>query len=151
PPTLYAIVHHLRLLFGFHLRTVLRLRWPEKVAYVRAKGRRAGSLVWSEIARRAWQLVGQGAHSRDPLIRTQRALDEAFDAYVPRPYGVRVTIFRATRQPFGIHKDPALGWNDLAPSLEVCPVQAYFTTGVYEPAVRDLAAALRDRLDDLDA
>jgi thioesterase domain-containing protein/acyl carrier protein len=150
PQPLYELIHQTRLLFGFNLVNLARLPWREKVVYVRARVQhaayRARYLRWAlqrHLARRK-------EPSGDPLIRTQTALDDAFDAYEPRCYEGHVALFRATRQPAGIRKDPALGWSGLIPELDVYAIPAYFTTGVYEPAVATLAAELRRCLDGVD-
>ena len=95
-------------------------------------------------------LTSRNVLPKDPLLRTQSALDDAFDAYEPKPYDGRVVLFRSAQQPFGIRRDAALGWNGFPAELEVRTIPAYFTTIVYEPAVRLLAVELRGYLEDLD-
>ena len=143
PASLYELIHRVRLLFGFHLQNVIRLPMREKLAYIRAKRQR---LLFLGRA-----MLSPGTHLADPLVRTQHALDAAFDAYRPKPYAGRVVLYRASRQPTGIHKDRTLGWSNLIEQLDVRSLPVYFTTGVYEPGVQKLAADLRRRLAEVDA
>jgi natural product biosynthesis luciferase-like monooxygenase protein len=150
PPPLYELVHRTRLLFGFNLRNVVRLSGPERIAYVRSKLGRAAYMVRYRLWDWQRQFVGGDSRSDDPLIRTQAALDTAFDAYEPKPYDGLVLLFRSARQPAGIHKDPTLGWGGLLSDLDIRVMRSYFTTGIYEPLVGALANELREVLDQVD-
>ena len=151
PGPVYEGLHRLRLLLSFHLGTVIRLPWPEKVKYVRSRTSRHRLVARSGLAARLRGLLtSRNVLPKDPLLRTQSALNDAFDAYEPKPYDGRVVLFRSAQQPFGIRRDAALGWNGFPAELEVRTIPAYFTTIVYEPAVRLLAVELRGCLEDLD-
>jgi thioesterase domain-containing protein len=143
PSWLYGAVHFTRLILVHHLPNVGRLPWREKWPYLRTKGVKAVKQVVAHVPLRR---RGGGA-ADDPLARTQEALALAFDRYHPRPYDGRVALFRAERQPWGIRRDPLLGWGGVASRLECAEVPAYFQCGVLEPAVGTLAAELERRLD----
>ena len=62
---------------------------------------------------------------------------------MPRPYSGKVTLFRATEQPYGIHTDPACGWGDLAlGGLEIYDVPGHHGAIVREPRVGILVQKL---------
>lgn len=139
-PSLYGFAHQAQLIRRLHVPNLVRLSWPEKWRYARTKGAKAVSQLLRHVR------LGKRSTSRDPLGRTQAALERAFDAYRPRPYGGRVVLFRSARQPWGIADDPLLGWHDLAPKLETFEIDSYFQCGVLEPAVEQLASELAEHL-----
>ncbi len=150
PRPMYELVHRTRRFFSFDLKNLRRLPQPEKAGFVSSKIGRA--IYVGQYRLWDWQQrLGSGElRSQDPLIRTQAALDMAFDAYEPKPYRGRVVLFRSARQPIGIRKDPTLGWDGLISGLEVRAIPSYFTTSVYEPLVGSLAEELSRCLEDVD-
>jgi natural product biosynthesis luciferase-like monooxygenase protein len=150
PRPLYELLHRLRLLFGFNLSNVRRLPRAEKIAYIRVKLGRGLYMLRYRLSDGQRKLGRGRMTSKDPLIRTQAALDVAFEGHDPRPYDGRVALFRSVQQPFGIRKDPTLGWSGVLNELEVHVIPSYFTTGVYEPVVGRLAYELSRCLDEAD-
>jgi thioesterase domain-containing protein/acyl carrier protein len=149
PTPLYESLHR-TVRIVFNLKSVGQLPKSERVDYLRVK---AGHTL--DSARyRSWHWQRQlgrrhvGAH--DALIRTQAALGDAFDAYEPKPYDGRVALFRSAHQPFGIRKNPTLGWDGLISQLDVYVLPGYFTTGINDPVVRVLAEQLRRCLNEVD-
>jgi aspartate racemase len=64
--------------------------------------------------------------------------------YKPRPYKGRVIVFRANRQPLGIHPDPTLGWSKLVEGeLDIQEVPGYPIGMLSEPRVQIVAEQLR--------
>ena len=73
------------------------------------------------------------------------------DDFVPARVQNRITIFKAPKQPFYYHQDKLLGWGSRTASgvdIEVLP-NAKHRLLLREPYVRELAAALSQRLKDL--
>lgn len=72
----------------------------------------------------------------------------AFERYVPRTYHGPVLLFRASKQPWGVHEDASLGWRDLVDGeLELCEVPGFHHYVLREPAVRMIADRLAAALD----
>jgi aspartate racemase len=81
------------------------------------------------------------------LNALQKANDEAYKKYKPRPYKGRTIIFRARKQPMGIHHDPTLGWGDLIDGdLELREIPGHYLNILIDPSVRILAKYLKDCL-----
>jgi len=78
---------------------------------------------------------------REALQETQDTLMGANITYNPPPYSGKVTLFRASVQPAGIHPDPALGWAEVVTGeLEIHEVAG--SAIVLEPRVRLLGEVL---------
>jgi thioesterase domain-containing protein/non-ribosomal peptide synthetase component F/acyl carrier protein len=90
-------------------------RWP----FIVAKTKKARNQLCRSIRngrkiilRRVLKSLGRPVPAA--LKETQNAILVASRTYRPRPYSGVITLFRATQQPRGIHKDATLGWGDLA-------------------------------------
>ena len=123
----------------------------EKAAYVREKVLRVLRNV-RKIARRYAKRFHQYGSFRDktpPALRqVERASFEAIYGYTPKPYAGKITLFRAHKQPSGIHPDPLMGWGSVAAGgLDVHEVPGYHGAIVYEPRVKILAEKLAACLD----
>jgi thioesterase domain-containing protein/acyl carrier protein len=113
-------------------------RWE----YVRAKAARLRRRIARTLGRRLRTTI-----NRYTLPRTIRDVGEsgvrANRAYVPKPYGGRVALLRATEQPYGIVPDPTNGWSGMVTgTLEVRDVPGHHGAIMREPRVRVLAAEL---------
>src|SRR4029077_10008106 len=111
------------------------------VEYIRAKG-----IVLRQRLADRMRMKLQSL--RDPLPRHLREVEAANVAsrygYQPKPYPGRIVLFRASRQPLGIHEDPTLGWAGMAAKgLEVYALSGYRAALIFEPLVGALAAQLK--------
>ena len=118
----------------------------EKAAYIREKTLRVAKNA-RKVLRRYYKRFKQYGSFRDPtppaLQQVQQASFQAIYGYTPKPYPRRVTLFRAGKQPSGIHPDPEMGWGSVAAGgLDVHEVPGYHGAIVYEPRVRVLAEQL---------
>jgi thioesterase domain-containing protein/acyl carrier protein len=83
------------------------------------------------------------------LRKVEGASREATARYVPKPYPGRITLFRASKQPSGIHPDPELGWGRVARGgVEVYEVPGHHGAIIYEPRVGLLAERLARCLEE---
>lgn len=67
-------------------------------------------------------------------------------SYKPGPCAGRVALFRSALEPLSLHRDPMLGWSDLATHMVVEEVPGDHREIFDEPAVRVLAAQLSEHL-----
>lgn len=73
---------------------------------------------------------------------------KAYKAYKPRPYQGRVVIFRASKQPYGIHSDDKLGWGDLLiGQVDMRVIPGHYKSLFVEPSISLLAEELKDCLN----
>ncbi len=89
---------------------------------------------------------GKGAIPKN-YIQLEDQLMRAQFKFVPKPYAGKMTLFRASIQPYGLVPDPLLGWGSLVSSVEICEVNGHHTSIVAEPYVRGLAILLNEYLD----
>ncbi len=68
-------------------------------------------------------------------------------SYKPGPYSGRVALFRSALEPLSLHRDPMLGWSDVASRMVVEEVPGNHREIFDEPAVRVLAAQLTEQLE----
>ena len=82
------------------------------------------------------------------LKQVRRALHEASDAYVPKPYFGKITFLRASQQSIRDSDDPKSGWGALASGeLEIHDIQGNHNNILAEPQVGVLARQLKAGLD----
>ena len=124
-------------------------RWEyiaHRLKKARLKLRRAHRRGWRQLTVQFHHLIGKPLP--DSLKQTQHAIQKAYDAYQVKPYPGRLTLFRATHQPWGVLPDNELGWKPYAESgVEVVDVPGFHGTVVVEPCVRFLVAALTPFLE----
>jgi non-ribosomal peptide synthetase component F/thioesterase domain-containing protein len=70
----------------------------------------------------------------------------AAGAYKPGLYSGRVALFRSALEPLSLHRDPMLGWSDVATRMVLEEVPGDHREIFDEPAVRVLAAQLSEQL-----
>jgi len=124
------------------LANVGRLRGDERREYVRE---------WLEgVAQRRGVPIGRRRGSLGPvLLRVRRINERAAEAYVPRPYGGPVTLFRAAVRPTDRYDHPDLGWTEYCPGgLEILHVTGDHETLIAEPHVAALARLMEERMVD---
>ncbi len=139
-----------------HQRDSLRLlNFQEKVKYlkgklanVRKKYRRKINNNYKKAVRKFYtEFKGKGSIPAS-YIQIEDQIWRAGQKYVPEVYSGKVTLFRASNQPLGIHPDPTLGWEGLAAGgLEIHEVPGHHGSIVAEPFVRVLAEQLRNLLE----
>jgi thioesterase domain-containing protein len=95
-----------------------------------------------------WRQDATQAHSTAyRLERLAAAHDQAWAAYEPSPYGGRVLLLAARRQPLGILPDPLLGWGGLLTGdLRVREIPGFRQTLLDEPDVALLASEVAEGL-----
>ena len=81
-----------------------------------------------------------------PLWRTFRANFRAVQSYEPGSWSGRAVLLRASGQPLAARLGPRLGWDGLAPGLEVRELPGEHYTLLRPPAVDTLAAYFRSHL-----
>jgi thioesterase domain-containing protein/acyl carrier protein len=82
------------------------------------------------------------------LKQVRRALHEASDAYVPKPYFGKITFFRASQKSIRNSDDPRSDWGELAAGeLEIRDVQGDHNNLLVQPQVSILAQQLKAGLE----
>jgi thioesterase domain-containing protein len=86
-------------------------------------------------------------------LRVREADREAHGGYTPKAYSGRVTLFRASRQPWGCYPDPTLGWGPLVNgNLEIHEIRGSHSHAlIREPLVRAVVEKLKPCLDKVQA
>ena len=121
--------------------------------YITVKAKRARKILRDTFRR--WKADRAAKHQTkangEPLPEAIRSVGDAAKraaaAYVPKPYGGPVTLFRATEQPRGIYEDRSLGWAPLIKGeLTVYDTPGHHGAIVREPRARILAEQLKDSL-----
>ena len=83
-----------------------------------------------------------------PVRQVRRALRAASDAYVPRPYPGRITLFKPTQKSVFSSGDPAARWNELAAGgLDIQEIPGKHENLFTEPQVIVLARRLNTCLE----
>jgi len=79
-----------------------------------------------------------------PLKEVRKALHRASDAYLPRPYSGKITLFRASQKSVRNFGDPQTEWSGLAAGeLQVQEIPADHNNILWEPQVIALAQQLK--------
>ena len=115
-----------------------------KLSYLQTKSVRLkhrGHLYLKKLRR---EVLDRGIRAAErTLKKVEDASRKATVRYQPKPYPGRVTLFRATRQPAGVHPDPDLGWTGIAHGgVEIIEVPGHHGAVIYEPRVGVLAREL---------
>jgi FkbH-like protein len=132
-----------------HAGTLLMLAPGSRSAYLLEKFKKAKNNAMRSYSRRMnairrWSFKAAGRAMPAHLKTTEFPILPAQRKYVPKLYAGKVTLFRATKQPLGIYRDPTMGWKKVvAGSLEVHNIQGYHGTIVVEPRVASLGEMLK--------
>ncbi len=103
-------------------------------AKIKHKSRGAVKSLRERILPRAIRQVQKGGH-------------QAQRKYEARPYPGKVTLFRATEQPYGVIPDPANGWGRFCPGgLEILDIPGHHGAIMREPRAQYLVKTLMDCL-----
>jgi amino acid adenylation domain-containing protein len=85
------------------------------------------------------------------LERLAAAIERAEAAYRPKPYGGKVLLLHAKRQPLGILRDPMLGWDGLLTGdVKTQEAPGFRQNMLYEPNVAVLALLIADALQEVE-
>jgi thioesterase domain-containing protein/acyl carrier protein len=143
------------------LRYRFQLHWTNFTA---TEPRRRPAYVWTKAQRWKRAIVFRmRLRANDVRLRIRRRVDEFFFPrairrvkeaghwaaadYVPGEYAGRVTLFRATEQPTGIHADRTLGWGSLVKGgVEIYDTPGHHGTLTREPRARVVSQQLEDAL-----
>jgi thioesterase domain-containing protein len=144
-----------------HLRFRLELHWsnikvadgPIRREYILAK---AGRFVRQYRVKTWWKV--KALAKKVQVLFLPRAIRDvnrgghrANKTYVPVPYPGKVTLFRATEQPYGIYTDTTNGWSGFAAGgVEIHDIPGHHGAIVREPRARILVRELNACLDEAD-
>jgi thioesterase domain-containing protein len=122
----------------------------EKVQYIREKSSRLAKAQRKKV-KRLYRRMRRKIQNRllpKQILNVQRSGVQALRTYLPSPYGGKITLFRATVQPFGIHHDRTNGWEPFARGeLEIIDVPGHHGAIMREPRVKALAEELVHALE----
>lgn len=105
----------------------------------------------SKMVRKLYsEFKGKGALPKK-YIQLEDQLMRAQHKFAPKPYPGKVTLFRASIQPYGLSPDPLLGWQLYVNEVDVTEVVGHHTSIVAEPYVRGLATVLNVHLEKINA
>jgi amino acid adenylation domain-containing protein len=121
-----------------------------KRSYMQEKIRRLGVVLrvkyeeTSIFARSKLHLVAS-RHSRPYILeKVREAQNEAFYQFHPLPIKTKITLFRVSRQPRALSRDPALGWRGLsAGGVEEHEIKAFHKNILKDAQVISLAQQLQ--------
>ncbi|MBA4147177.1 MAG: amino acid adenylation domain-containing protein [Verrucomicrobia bacterium] len=129
----------------------LPVRWQRKMKKLKQNVR---FLFLPRVLRNQFKWTGDDGgdlwHFKLPKSYTQVATANYRSClnYRHKPYSGNAVLFRATKQPVGIHEDPTNGWGTLIQGgLEIFEVPGYHGAIVREPLVRKLAEELNPILN----
>lgn len=147
------ILFDLRLAIQFHYDSIRVLTFRGSVSYLAGKLGKLATRVRREVRNR-YKRVGRrvivairGRKGIPPnFIQIEDQLSKARRIFRPQKYAGKVTLFRASIQPYGLAPDPTLGWTSYVGDLEIYEIPGHHTSIVVEPYVRVLAEKLAECL-----
>jgi phthiocerol/phenolphthiocerol synthesis type-I polyketide synthase E len=150
PLSLWSKTYHYSERVAFHALSFLALDSSGRSQLFREKLRAVqhripvwGGMLQARLTRRP----GAPSSSSRLLGEIWKANDEAFTAYIPKPYPGVITDFRPKRQ-YRIFNQPDAKWDHLAEGgQDVVSLPVYPALMLVEPFVQKFAAALRARID----
>ncbi len=150
---LQRLLHRARQRLELELDNFALLEPPARMAHAQQRARRLLTLSWIHIETAAHPLLTRAWPAR-PLSRARvlegltQAHSRALQEYQPRVYRGRVVLIRGSEQPWGIVRDPAMGWDRLIQDgLELYGIPGQHKNVLKEPRVRLLAERLRTCLE----
>jgi len=137
-----------------HKANIDALSGTEKFGYVLDKANRGLSRYKRRIQNTRKKILrdliikfkGKGSLPNS-YIQLEDQLMRAQNKFTPNPYPGKITLFRASIQPYGLAPDPHLGWDEYVKSVEACEVIGHHTSIVAEPYVRGLVEKLNIYLE----
>ncbi len=133
----------------FHFGNFVQLRPKEMWRYVKEKARVAHDGELANIfTSRPGSATEEGvARATSGVEASVQAInDHAAEVYVPKPFAGRLTLFKPHAN-YKFYPDPNMGWGDLVLGLDIVEVSTNPHAMLVEPYVRQLAAELKSRLD----
>lgn len=136
--------------FQHHCRTLAVVPSGDRLKYVSDRLKKGWVRV-RRVANNTYLKTIRGFYKRfredEPLpsryIQIEDKIWAAGMRYVPKPYPGKITLFRATNQPWGIVPDPTLGWEGISKNLEIHEVTGNHGSLVAEPYVGGLVDKLQ--------
>ncbi len=132
----------LRFRLGLHVSNILASTHGQKWEYVQTKAVRLKNQIHAKARRRYRNLADHFALPRN-IRDVQKAGASANRTYLPKPYPAKMTLLRATEQPYDIYPDRTNGWSDLAiGGLEILDIPGHHGSIMRQPRVPILARTL---------
>ena len=129
----------------FHFLNFGLLDFKDQVEFV---GDKVKVLLNRTSVWRGWLDNRMGSRSESALLaRIWEVNDQAILEYRPKFYAGTITDFRPVRQ-YSQYLGEPMQWGRVAQGHEVVPLRVYPAGMLVEPFVKDLAQALRKRIDD---
>ena len=147
-PTTSALakkLNHFQFRVELHWSNLKSMDMRRRLEYARVKGVRLGKRVVILVQKRYGRLRRWWDRRSYPeaIRNVQKAGYNAMRDYVPKPYPGKVTLFRATEQPYGIYQDRTNGWGAFElGDLEIHDIPGHHGAIVREPRVQFLASVL---------
>lgn len=139
-----------------HKANMNALSGTEKLGYILTKANRGLARykrrihnTRKKLIRKAYSKINGGGPIPTQYIQLEDQLMRAQRKFIPKPYSGKITLFRASIQPYGLKPNPTLGWERFVHEIEVHEVTGHHTSIVAEPYVRGLAQMLNAHLDQL--
>ena len=140
--------------FEHHYKTVRAIPAGDRITYIRVRLQKARVRTrrffvrnYRKSARWFDKKFDSNLRSSPRYIQIEDGIRKAGMRYVPKPYSGKITLFRASRQMWGVVPDPTLGWSRIPNELEIHEVPGNHGSLVTEPYVSGLVKALRECLD----
>jgi amino acid adenylation domain-containing protein len=128
-----------------HFQNLRALDWRGRYEYLRFKGERRIQLLRSWVRRVYPRIVSVQTPDTVSHVGAPR---RDYRDYRPALYDGKVILFKAQKQPMGIHQDDELGWGKLiSGELVVEEIPGYHDSILFGPRVQFLAKKLSDVLD----
>jgi thioesterase domain-containing protein len=128
-------------------RQLREMKSHEKAQFIKAKARKAFVNVkrrWL-YKKNEFQIKYNQATGRElpkDMQRNNKALRQALNTYIPKPYDGQLTVFRASMQPKGIVLNPSLGWESLAARIDIYESAGSHGAMTVDPFAKPLAEQL---------
>ncbi|MBK9992034.1 MAG: amino acid adenylation domain-containing protein [Verrucomicrobia bacterium] len=136
----------------FHLKNFLRLTPVEMKNYLKEKTRVARDGEFKKVfnlrAAEDLLLPGKAETNGDSALKSIQAInDQAINAYRPKPYTGKLTLFKP-RVNYKSFPDPKMGWGEIAQGgVEIMELSMNPHAMLVEPFVQDLAKTLAAKID----
>jgi len=134
----------------FHLRNFMLLDGDGKQIFLKEKAKvaRERSSMWTGSVKSLFGKNEESGKTEDALLSKIWATNDiAAEIYVPTSYAGKITQFVA-KQDYAEYDDPALGWDDIAQSVDQRRMPVYPAGMLLEPFVRELAREMTRCIDE---
>ena len=142
--------------FQHHQETLALIGRGKRLDYIRErwgkvmlKYKRLPRRTYKATVRSIYSNVGRTDSIPKKYLQLEDQIWQAGQAYEPKTYSGKLTLFVAEAQPLGVVPDKTLGWDHyIDGSIEIIDVPGHHGSIVLEPYVRVLAEKLRQCIDD---